>query len=319
MPDDGFQVVMFTHQNADVWSDLAMILWTAGLRVSAAWTIQTETPIAGIKQGNYVQGTALLVLRKRQGTLKGDMSDIYPQVMEEVKRQLQSMLDLDDKDDPNFGDADYQLAAYAAALRVVTAYSAIEDIDVERELRRVRKAGESSPLTDMIQSAVRIASDFLVPDGLDKTIWKRLSPEERFYLKGIEVEAHGEYRDGVYQEFARGFGVRDYRGLIGSSAANQTRLKTPGELKGRDLSGEGFAGTLLRQVLFAVYKTVEEDDPRPGLDYLKQEIPHYWDRRQTITALLDYLSHKPSVNMEHWKKDAEAAHLILGAVEGDGV
>jgi len=319
MPDDGFQVVMFTHQNADVWSDLAMILWTAGLRVSAAWTIQTETPIAGIKQGNYVQGTALLVLRKRQGTLKGDMSDIYPQVMEEVKRQLQSMLDLDDKDDPNFGDADYQLAAYAAALRAVTAYSAIEDIDVERELRRVRKAGESSPLTDMIQSAVRIASDFLVPDGLDKTIWKRLSPEERFYLKGIEVEAHGEYRDGVYQEFARGFGIRDYRGLLGSGAANQTRLKTPDELKGRDLSGEGFAGSLLRQILFAVYKTAEEDDPRPGLDYLKQEIPNYWDRRQTIVALLNYLSQKPSPAMAHWKKDVEAAHLLLGAVEGDGV
>ena len=53
----------------------------------------------------------------------------------------------------------------------------------------------------------------------------------------------------------------------------------PGELKGRDLSGEGFAGSLLRQILFGVYKTAEEDDPRPGLDYLKQELPNYWDRR----------------------------------------
>jgi hypothetical protein len=89
-------------------------------------------------------------------------------------------------------------------------------------------------------------------------------PEERFYIKGIEIEAYGEYRDGVYQEFARGFGIRDFRGLLGSGAANQTRLKTPGELKGRNFSGEGFAGSLLRQILFAVYKTAEEDDPRPG-------------------------------------------------------
>jgi hypothetical protein len=36
-----------------------------------------------------------------------------------------------------------------------------------------------------------------------------------------------------------------------------------------DLSGGGFAGSPLRQILFAVYKTSEEDDPRPGLDYLK--------------------------------------------------
>jgi len=229
------------------------------------------------------------------------------------------MLQLDDKEDPNFGDADYQLAAYAAALRVVTAYGTIEDIDVERELRRTRRQGESSPLSDMIRSAVRIASDFLIPDGLDKGIWKQLTPEERFYIKGVEIEAHGEYRDGVYQEFARGFGVRDYRGLLGSGAANQTRLKTPGELKGRDLSGEGFAGSLLRQILFAVYKTAEGDDPRPGLDYLKQELTSYWERRGSVIALLDYLSKKPSVLMEHWKKDAEAAHLLLGTVEGDGL
>jgi len=318
MPDNGLQLVMFTHQDVDVWADLALILWSAGLRVTAAWTIATETD-ASFRTGKYVQGTVLLVLRKRKETLRGDRSDIYPDVQAEVQRQLKTMLEIDDKEDPNFGDSDYQLAAYAAALRVVTAYSAIEDIDVERELRRIRRAGESSPLTDMIRSAVRIASDFLVPDGLDSGIWKRLLPEERFYLKGVEIEAHGEYRDGVYQEFARGFGIRDYRGLLGSGAANQTRLKTPDELKGRDLSGEGFAGSLLRQILFAVHKTTEEDDPRPGLDYLKQEIPGYWDRRQTIIALLNYLSQKPSVAMAHWKKDVEAAHLLLGAVAGDGV
>ncbi|MCK9390836.1 MAG: anti-phage-associated DUF1156 domain-containing protein [Syntrophales bacterium] len=318
MPDNGMQIVMFTHQDVDVWADLALILWSAGLRVTAAWTIATETDTS-FRTGKYVQGTVLLVLRKRQETLRGDRSDIYPDVQAEVQRQLKTMLEIDDKEDPNFGDSDYQLAAYAAALRVVTAYSAIEDIDVERELRRIRKAGESSPLTDMIRGAVRIASDFLVPDGLDSSIWKRLLPEERFYVKGVEIEAHGEYRDGVYQEFAQGFGIRDYRGLIGSGVANQTRLKTPDELKGRDLSGEGFAGSLLRQILFAVYKTAEEDDPRPGLDYLKQEIPNYWDRRQTIIALLNYLSQKPSVAMAHWKKDVEAAHLLLGTVEGDGV
>jgi putative DNA methylase len=318
MPNNGMQLVMFTHQDVDVWADLALILWSAGLRVTAAWTIATETDTS-FRTGKYVQGTVLLVLRKRNETLRGDRSDIYPDVQAEVQRQLKTMLEIDDREDPNFGDSDYQLAAYAAALRVVTAYSAIEDIDVERELRRVRRAGESSPLTDMIRSAVRIASDFLVPDGLDSGIWKRLLPEERFYIKGVEIEAHGEYRDGVYQEFARGFGIRDYRGLLGSGAANQTRLKTPDELKGRDLSGEGFAGSLLRQILFAVYKTADEDDPRPGLDYLKQEVPNYWDRRQTIIVLLNYLSQKPSPAMTHWKKDGEAAHLLLGAVEGDGV
>jgi hypothetical protein len=318
MPEEGLQLVMFTHQDVEVWSDLALILWAAGLRVTAAWTIATETDTS-FREGKYVQGTVLLVLRKRKGDLQADLVDIYPEVQAEVQRQLKSMMDLDDKEDPNFGDADYQLAAYAAALRVVTAYGTIEDLDVERELRRFRQPGESSPLSDLIRGAVRIASDFLVPEGLDRSLWRYLGPEERFYLKGVEIEAHDEYRDGVYQEFARGFGVRDYRDLLGSGAANQTRLKTPTEMKGRDLSGPGFAGSFLRQILFAIYKTAEEEDPRPGLSYLKQELPDYWDRRQTILGLLDYLQNKPSPRMGHWQKDAEAAHLLWGAVSGDGL
>ena len=32
MPNNGLQIVMFTHQDAAVWADLSMILWAAGLR-----------------------------------------------------------------------------------------------------------------------------------------------------------------------------------------------------------------------------------------------------------------------------------------------
>ena len=64
MPDNGLQVVMFTHQDASVWADLTLILWAAGLRVTSAWTIATETESA-LKEGNYVQGTVLMVLRKQ--------------------------------------------------------------------------------------------------------------------------------------------------------------------------------------------------------------------------------------------------------------
>src|SRR5207247_5227706 len=64
MPANGLQVVMFTHQDASVWAGLALILWAAGLRVTAAWCIATETGPA-VGEGNYVQGTVLLVLRKQ--------------------------------------------------------------------------------------------------------------------------------------------------------------------------------------------------------------------------------------------------------------
>ena len=41
--------------------------------------------------------------------------ELYPEIELEVKRQIDSMRELDDKEDPNFSDTDYLLAAYAAS------------------------------------------------------------------------------------------------------------------------------------------------------------------------------------------------------------
>ncbi len=87
MPENGLQLVMFTHQDASVWADLAMILWAAGLKVTAAWTIATETT-SGIKKGNYVQGTVLLVLRKRTTNETAFLDELYPEIADEVRHQL---------------------------------------------------------------------------------------------------------------------------------------------------------------------------------------------------------------------------------------
>ena len=316
MPDNGMQIVMFTHQDAGVWADLALILWAAGLRVTAAWTVATETPYGGKEGSNYVQGTVLMVLRKQTSDAVAFLDEIVPQVEIEVEHQLKSMLDLDDREDPNFSDADFQLAAYAAALRVLTQYRGIEDLDVAYELGRERKRGQESPIEAIIEDAVKTASNFLVPEGIDPQLWRRLGPEEKLYLKRLEVEAHGDYRSGVFQEFARGFGVRDYRFMLESGKANQTRLKTATEFKRRDWGTEGFGSTLLRHALFAVYQAAERDDTKVGLTYLKTEVADYWTHRETLMGMLAFLGRLP---IPHWSADAQAARLLAGALENDHV
>lgn len=319
MPDNGIQIVMFTHQDAVVWADLSLILWAAGLSVSAAWCIQTEREATGTREGNYVQGTVLLVLRKRTETEPVFLDEIVPVVEAEVRRQLDSMLALEDNSDPNFGDADYQLAAYAAALRVLTARP-IEEIDPAKEILRQRPRGEVGPVEQLIRSAVRIACDHLVPKGIDGDLWKSLNPAERFYLKGLEVESHGERRSGVYQELARGFGAADYTGLLASAKANETRLKSASEFGRKQLSGDGFGGSLVRQALFAVHQTVKSEEVRDGLNWLKTEVPDYWASREKLVHLLDFLSAlRYAAPMAHWPKDAAAAGLLAGAVRNDHV
>ena len=311
MPDNGMQLVMFTHQDASVWADLTLILWAAGLHVTAAWTIATETDSA-LKEGNYVQGTVLMVLRKQTGDAQAFLDEIVPEVEAEVESQLQSMLELDDRDDPNFSDADYQLAAYAAALRVLTQYGAIEDVDIAYELSRERKRDEPNPIEKIIADAVRTASNFLIPDGLPDHVWRSLAPEEKLYIKGLDIERHGDFRSGVYQEFARGFGVQDYRHLLHTGKANQTRLKTASEFKRSDLQG----ANLVRHALYAIWRAAETGDTAESLTWLHTELPNYWPQREALAAVLGYLA---MMDRPHWHQDAAAAKLVAGAVENDHV
>ncbi len=313
MPQNGIQVVMFTHQSASVWADLATILWSAGLKVSAAWCIATETGPA-VGEGNYVQGTVLLVLRKRSNEETVFLDEVYQDVEAEVRRQLDSMRELEDSKDPNFADTDYQLGAYAAALRVLTSKK-IEEIDVSYELTRTRKKGEKSAVEELIERAVKIACDHLVPKGIDTHLWKSLTALERLYLKGLELETHGEHRTGVYQELARGFGVEEYKPLLGTSKANETRLKTASEFARKEMNDAGFGASLVRHALFAIFKTVESETPRDGITWLKTEVKDYASSRQRVIEILEFLAaRRQNASLPHWHKDAEAAGLLAGAL-----
>jgi adenine-specific DNA methylase len=313
MPDNGLQVVMFTHQSAAVWADLALILWAAGLRVTAAWCIATETT-SELKDGNYVQGTVLLVLRKQGDAEPAFLDEVTQDVEAEVRRQIDTMRDLDDSRDPSFSDTDYQLAAYAAALRVLTSKH-IEELDVGYELTRSRTPGTKSVLEEVIDAAVRIACDHLIPVGIEPHLWKGLLPEARFYLKGLEMEAHGERRSGVYQELARGFGVQEYTNLLASTKANETRLRTASEFGRRDLGSGAFGASLVRHALFAAHKAIETEGPRESLTWLSTEVPDYATSRSRIIELLDYLATLGSnASMPHWQADAAAAALVAGAL-----
>jgi len=321
MPEDGMQIVMFTHQNVGVWADLTLILWAAGLRVTAAWNIATETDAGGLKHGNYVKGTVLLVLRKQTSEETAYLDELYPEIELEVKRQIDSMRKLDDKEDPNFSDADYLLAAYAASLKVLTSYKQIEDIDVNYELSKTRIPGEESSIEKIIKQAVKIAYDYLTPCGFDTYLWKMLTPEERFYIKGLDLEKDGIYQIGAYQELARGFGVKEYKGLLASTRANQARLKTAMEFGMKGLSGaDRFSNSLLRNVLAALHQAIKAEDTMQGRNWLKNELPDYWSQRNIIVEILDYIFTLDNIEtMPHWKEEARYARLLAGLIKNDGV
>jgi putative DNA methylase len=78
----------------------------------------------------------------------GFLDEVYPLVEDEVRRQIASMQALDEDGEPNFNDADYQLAAYAAALKVLTQYATLDGRDVEHEVFAVRDKKRKERLPD---------------------------------------------------------------------------------------------------------------------------------------------------------------------------
>jgi putative DNA methylase len=320
MPDNGLQVVMFTHQDTGVWADMAAIMWGAGLQVTAAWYIATETS-SELKKGGYVQGTVLLVLRKRLIEESAYRDELVQEVKAEVERQIDTLIGLNQtarkhgRTENLFEDADLQMAGYAAALRILTGYTKIDGQDMAAEALRPRVVGEKGLVGEIIDFAVQVANEHLVPEGIAPVIWEKLTGPERFYLKMMELEAIGLMKLDNYQNFAKAFRVKNYTALMESTKANASRLKTGYEFKKAAFDSElGQQPGCLRAVLFALYELQRDMDSDNVMNHLRDLVKEYYSRRDELKTLVHYISVK---RKKMYPQEAEAARILLGCIQNE--
>jgi putative DNA methylase len=318
MPDNGLQIVMFTHQDAEVWSDMASIMWGAGLQVTAAWYIATETT-SELKKGGYVQGTVLLVARKRLQDTSAYRDELVEEVRQEVAHQIETMVGLNQstqgkgRTENLFEDADLQMAGYAAALRVLTGYRRIDGQDMVAAALRPRPKGERDIVREIIDYAVQVANEHLVPEGIAQGVWEGCCGAERFYLKMMELEAVGLKKLDNYQNFAKAFRVGDYGELMASQQPNNARLKNALDFKKSSFEGE-FGRSALRAVLFALYELQKEADSDEVMEHLRSLVPNYHMRRDDLVAFCQYIARK----REHrYPEESSAAGILLALIRNE--
>lgn len=315
MPEDGLQVLMFTHKDTDVWEDLALIMWSAGLQVKQVWSVATETGAGGIKKGNYVQATYNMVLRKRPPDAPVGFDDIIvDQIKARVTEVITHMRESQIKAGPlscGYTDTDYLLAAQAVAAEVVTGYSSISGIDLGEELRTLnRERNPDSALRVLMTLAKRSAVEFLVPRGLEEhlrrtsdatsayTFWRHLCPEEKFLLKGLEMEKSGEDRIGTFQDLGRAYGIGNYEDLLGPVVANNARTKLPTEFGRPDMTRweevpasdrDNFAHSVTRHLYYAISLLSNGADSERAVKHLV-DCTNFWeDRHSKHLVLLSYV------------------------------
>lgn len=313
MPDNGMQCVMFTHQDTTVWGDLIGIFWAAGLQVVAAWYIATETT-SELKKGGYVQGTVILMLKKRAaGERAGFKQRLLPSVRQEVARQIETMMHLNDAveashGEPVWGDSDLQMAGYAAALKVLTAYTRIGDEDVTSFALRPRARGEVTVVDEIVQQAAETASSLLVPEGLAADTWGRLSGIERFVLRMMDMETAGVAKLDNYQNFAKAFRVADYTRAMGDMRPNHARLKHVAEYASRELTDATEIGvTRLGQLIIALQQLLKDTDVQVIVEQLRAEMADFLEARSLLVDMLAFIERKTS------EPEVRIAADVLGA------
>ncbi|MCA4920338.1 MAG: DUF1156 domain-containing protein [Roseomonas sp.] len=338
MPANGLHVCMFTHQDAQVWADMAEIVWSAGLQVSAAWYVSTEAENAFRAEG-HVQGTVLLVLRKRAGEESAWTNDLVPELKFRVEEQVNRLLALDaealrDRGEHAFSSSDIQMAGYAAALEVLTGYTKIDGEDMTRAALRPRaqgdRRGETGIVGRMIELAVQTAAELLVPAGFDRALWERLNnASERFWLKMAEIE--GARPSGTsakldeYQTFAKAFRCTDWRPLMEEASANHARLRGAVAFGRAVMEGHEFAGGLIRPVLFAVRGLVQaaatQQDPgeagAAAIHALRDLFgPEWMRRRADAMAIATWLGRSQQTSRP---EEAEAARVLAELIRTERV
>jgi putative DNA methylase len=298
MPDNGMQCVMFTHQDTGVWSDMVSIFWAAGLQVVGAWYIATETT-SELKKGGYVQGTVILMLRKRPaGDRPGFKQRLLPEVKREVDAQIKQMLHLNTETEakmgaPVFNDSDLQMAGYAAALKVLTGYTSLGGEDVTVFALRPRRKGETTVVDEIVEQAAETANGLLVPEGLDRETWAAIGGIQRFYLRMLDMETTGASKLDNYQNFAKAFRVRDYGDVMASIKPNAARLKAITEFKPRDLTDHTEIGpTPLGALIVALQEFLADREPEVVMANLRDAVPDYLHRRPLLIDLAAFIAAK---------------------------
>jgi len=324
MPNNGIQVLMFTHQSGSIWADMANIIWASGLQVTAAWYVVTETDSA-LRQGANVTGTIMLVLRKRHQELETFRDDLGWEIEEAVKAQVESLVGLDKSvrahnSEGLYNDADLQMAGYAAALKVLTAYSAIDGKNMMTEAEAPRQKSKKTFVDELIDFAVLTAVQFLVPVGFEKSEWQKMAAVERFYLKMAEMEHQGAKTLDNYQNFAKAFKVHHFEDLTSdTSKANAARLKLATEFKGSLMSGEAeIAETPLRALLYAMFEIDKGCEVDDVLLHLMDNCPNYNQSKAMLIKMADYLAEKrealKATKTFHPDKEASTARILAEAL-----
>ena len=327
MSSGGSITLMFTHKSGELWGELAWIIWAAGLRVTASWYVVTETDCA-LRTGANVTGTVLLTLRRAAGERRAWRDELEYELQEEVRAQVERMNGQNsrlagEESGGLYQPVDFQMAAYTAAMRVLTGCDVIDGVEMRREAEApgVRAVAMVDAL---IRYAQDVAEELLRPAGLPAALergWNMLNAAERFYLKTAALEREGSQKLDMYTNMARALRVAGHERLMSAeSRANNARLKLSDELGSGDRDPEDeWGGSPLRALLNAMRLLRQGEEAEQVLAALAEDCRgRYALLRETLAGMAEFLARARGGRADKGgftpQKEAECARVLAEAL-----
>jgi putative DNA methylase len=130
----------------------------------------------------------------------------------------------------------------------------------------------------------------------------------------MDIESTGAKKLDNYQNFAKAFRVGRYDDLMGNMEPNKAALKTAKLFKKAGFEGSEFGTSKSRALLYAIYEVEKEIEGDDVLSHLRDLVPDYFNVREEIMALADYVATKREAIDE---EESRAARILHGLIRNE--
>lgn len=249
-----------------------------------------------------MQGITLLVLSKQLTEKSIYLDELNYKITNDVNQALNSIM-VSDKN-----SIDYLMLVYTIVIRTLTSYTMIDEINVLNE--NINKEDLIQTIDKLITDGLKNIHSYLTPNNFNKNIWNNLTEVEKFYFKCLEFEKNSQNKLFDFQKIAKIFHISDYKFFL-EITKDYTKVKSLHETI-KITHNEEFNKSLLKDILIALHKTIENDDTITGSEYLKDKLNEsFWTKKSIIITILDYIGNlNNQLLMPNWSKEAHYAMLL---------
>ena len=286
-------VCVYAHRTTEGWATLIRALVDAGLTVTEAWPMQTESRGRVNALGAAALSDSIFfVARRREATGAGQYEAEVEPELRRIARERVTTLWAGGK---GIGGADLLMAAVGAGLRAYTRFARVEYAN-----------GEAVPAERYLRQVEGVVLDVMLDEifGLRGAAVGSVDPPTRFYIlwRFTYRESAIEAGDAYVFCYPQGIEIDGPDGLSGPAPAlveksgSKFRVRTFGERGGGEALGIGRDGTSA-PLVDVVHRLLWLLDRRPAQvqEFLKAARPNHEQLRLVTQALCRPVLGTPAV------------------------